>query len=46
MEQAQGNTGSFNAVEYGPGQAARDAEHDALKTDELTEPRALSLIHI
>ena len=42
MEQAQGNTGSFNAVEYGPGQAARDAEHDALKTDELTEPRALN----
>ena len=41
MEQTQGNTGSFNAVEYGPGQAARDAEHDALKTDELTEPRAL-----
>lgn len=42
MEQAQGNTGSFNAVEYGPGQAARDAEHDALKTDELMEPRALN----
>ncbi|WP_425591435.1 hypothetical protein [Bifidobacterium pseudolongum] len=42
MEQTQGNTGSFNAVEYGPGQAARDAEHDALKTDELTEPRALN----
>lgn len=42
MEQAQGNTGSFNAVQYGPGQAARDAEHDALKTDELTEPRALN----
>ena len=42
MEQAQGNTGSFNAVEYGPGQAARDAEHDALKTDELTEPRTLN----
>lgn len=42
MEQAQGNTGSFNAVEYGPDQAARDAEHDALKTDELTEPRALN----
>ena len=42
MEQAQGNTGSFNAVEYGPGQAARDAEHDALKADELTEPRALN----
>lgn len=42
MEQSQGNTGSFNAVEYGPGQAARDAEHDALKTDELTEPRALN----
>ena len=42
MEQAQANTGSFNAVEYGPGQAARDAEHDALKTDELTEPRALN----
>ncbi|RYP99261.1 hypothetical protein [Bifidobacterium pseudolongum] len=42
MEQAQGNTGSFNAVEYGPGQAARDAEHGALKTDELTEPRALN----
>lgn len=42
MEQAQSNTGSFNAVEYGPGQAARDAEHDALKTDELTEPRALN----
>lgn len=29
-------------MEYGPGQAARDAEHDALKTDELTEPRALN----
>lgn len=42
MEQAQSNTGSFNAVEYGPGQAARDAEHDALKTDELMEPRALN----
>ena len=42
MEQTQGNTGSFNAVEYGPGQAARDAEHDALKTDELAEPRALN----
>lgn len=42
MEQTQGNTGSFNAVEYGPGQAARDAEHDTLKTDELTEPRALN----
>ena len=42
MEQTQGNTGSFNAVEYGTGQAARDAEHDALKTDELTEPRALN----
>lgn len=42
MEQAQGNTGSFNAVQYGPGQAARDAEHDALKTDELMEPRALN----
>ena len=42
MEQTQGNTGSFNAVEYGPGQAARDAEHDALKTDELMEPRALN----
>ena len=42
MEQAQANTGSFNAVEYGPGQAARDAEHDALKTDELTEPRTLN----
>ncbi len=26
MEQTQGNTGSFNAVEYGPGQAARDDE--------------------
>ena len=42
MEQTQGNTGSFNAVEYGPGQAARDAEHDALKTDELAEPQALT----
>ncbi|PKU88569.1 hypothetical protein CQR46_1671 [Bifidobacterium pseudolongum subsp. globosum] len=42
MEQAQGNTGSFNAVEYGPGQAARDAEHDALKTDELAELHALT----
>ena len=42
MEQTQGNTGSFNAVEYGPGQAARDAEHDALKTNELAEPQALT----
>lgn len=30
----QANTGAYNAVEYGPNQAARDAEHDALKTGE------------